>query len=285
MTTDGDLALYQHETPEDQTSSKPSKTQPILKPLKQDNQTLLKCRLYCNVLSVSYFDGKDAKKGKCKVDASRQACAVLFEVTFDSRDRTLQHAMVPTCVVDAAIDVFTFPDPNESIKMSDRTINNTMTFSPTAQTPVGGGSLGTLSHQELKYAPEYLHLEKFIQFRDNDVEIRWHFINDRSRYFPSTVRLLVVATKQSALPFPFKLRILPTLKVCLGPTKWLFWSRVFAPAQGHHGWAFSINADHNPGDAKEAFDECQMASKEGKFSQVVGLRPAIYSYFKEGKDV
>jgi hypothetical protein len=107
------------------------------------------------------------------------------------------------------------------------------------------------------------------------------FKNEGSRYFPSTIRLLVVVTKQSTSSFAFKLRILQTLKVRLGPTKWRFWSRVFTPAHNHGGWHFSIDKDYNPGDAKEAFDECQMASLEGKFSRKVGLSPALDSYLKK----
>jgi len=190
--------------------------------------------------------------------------------------------MVPTCVVDEAIDVIAFPDPNESFKMSNRTIEDTMVVAPAVQTLLGGGTLGTYTHKELKDVPVHLHLEKYTEHRDKDVEIQWQFKNDGSRYFPSTIRLLVVVTKQSASSFPFTLRILHTLKLRLGPTKWRFWSRVITPLRNQSGRSWSIDKDHNPGVAKEAFDECQMASLEGKFSQKVGLSSALDSYLKKG---
>jgi hypothetical protein len=81
--------------------------------------------------------------------------------------------MVPTCVVDEAIDVIAFPDPNESVKMSSRTIEVTKVISPAFQSPLAGGALGSYTRKELKDVPVHLHLEKYTERRDKDVEIQW----------------------------------------------------------------------------------------------------------------
>jgi len=70
--------------------------------------------------------------------------------------------------------------------------------------------------------------------------------------------------------------------VRLSPKKWHFFAREFKPAHNHGDWAFYIDKDYNPGDAKEAFNQCQMASMGEEFLPMVGLRPALDSYLKKG---
>ena len=141
------------------------------------------------MVSVCYLDGNH---GQWCVGEREQACAVLFEVTFNLKDTTLrtysitllfvrlkirsptEHALFPTSVVDTtAIDVFTFPDPNELVIMSSRSVNDTAMVNPNASFGGGSASLGSLSRQTGKKTHEYLQLEKFNQCHDNDVEVQW----------------------------------------------------------------------------------------------------------------
>lgn len=162
-----------------------------MEPLKLGSDAMSKWGLHCNVLSVSYFAGKDAKQGKQNVDATMHACAILLEVNFKLEDRTLgtysdtllfvnlktslpaEYAMIPTCVVDKAIDVITFPDPYESFDLCPRTIENTTVFAPSIQMPLGGGTLGSYTRKESKTVPVALRIEKYTERRAEHIEIQW----------------------------------------------------------------------------------------------------------------
>jgi len=81
--------------------------------------------------------------------------------------------MIPTRVVDEAIDVITFPDPSESFNLYGRTIEDTTTVAPSIQIPLGGGTFGSYTHKESKTVPVSLHIEKNIEVHGKHTEIRW----------------------------------------------------------------------------------------------------------------
>jgi hypothetical protein len=81
--------------------------------------------------------------------------------------------MIPTRVVDEAIDIITFPDPSESFNLYGRTIENTTVVAPSVQIPLGGGTLGSYTHKESKTVPVSLHIEKNIEVHGKHTEIRW----------------------------------------------------------------------------------------------------------------
>ena len=132
----------------------------------------------CSVDSVYYYP-----------DANTRAAVVLevgFFLPFAERGRlstsindlihswsisnvSAEFALVPTRVPDTRLD--RFPEVDESVEMSRYTVTDGRTFSPNIQTPVAGGSFGSVSRQTVQTLSGFLHLLPQREGRHD--EIRW----------------------------------------------------------------------------------------------------------------
>jgi hypothetical protein len=82
-----------------------------------------------------------------------------------------EFALFPTRV--PGIKLFHYPDRDEMFKMSERTVNKNVTFSPNVQAGGVGGSFGSLSRQEARTLYGILHLRPQTACHD---EIQWSVV-------------------------------------------------------------------------------------------------------------
>lgn len=94
-------------------------------------------------------------------------------------DIPAEDASVPTHVLDIN-DLDRFPDHDETVKMSERAVNDAASLSPNVQSAGIGISIGTLSRQGVKNLYELLYLRQVRIPGENDVEIRWLVIFQES---------------------------------------------------------------------------------------------------------
>jgi len=126
-----------------------------------------------------------------------------------------------------------------------------------------------------------LFLKQWMITSENDVEIQWKFINKKSDYFPSSVKLLLVASKTGHFThFPFKFRILPTVEMCVRAKWWHPLTTYLGPKKGHHGWSCDIEANYCSSIAMDVFLECRKPREERKISQMLGLGEAVAPYLE-----
>jgi hypothetical protein len=206
-----------------------------------------------------------------------------------------EYALFPTRVPDIRLEQF--PEGDEVVKMSESTVNEGVTLAPNIQVGVGGGSLGSVSRQEVKTLYGLLHLRP--QRPACHDEIRWsvvlrecllyglmeirtlrQFVNQKGDYFPSSVKLLLLVKGRGSPRFPFELKVLPTLEVHVRMKRWHIWTTRMKP-KVCHGWSCQIESDYYPDTARKFALEYEKPQEERKRSQMVGLHGAMVSYLDE----
>ncbi|OJA13088.1 hypothetical protein AZE42_09242 [Rhizopogon vesiculosus] len=243
-----------------------SDRQPILRHINPVHD-LAKYRILCGVDSVYYC-----------TDGEHTRAAVVLEVGFSLPFTLGDHfkfALFPTRVPDTRLD--RFPEVDELVKMSECNVNDGRTFSPNIQAGGVGISAGSVSRQAVTTLYGFLQLRPQRGAHD---EIRWAFINDKSNYFPSTVKLLLVVKGGKSPRFPFKLEILSTLEVHVKNKWWHVWTTKLQP-KVDDGWSCQIDNDYCPDIAKSFLLEYRKPREERKVSQMVGLHAAVISYLEE----
>ncbi|KAJ8588638.1 hypothetical protein M405DRAFT_882055 [Rhizopogon salebrosus TDB-379] len=246
------------------TQAQASNTQPILTHIDPAHD-LERYRTLCSVDSVYY-------------DPAGSCCAVVLKVGFDvpfAQGALFKYALFPTRV--PGIKLFHYPDRDEMFKMSERTVNKNLTFTPNVQAGGVGGSFGSLSRQEARTLYGILHLRPQTACHD---EIQWQFVNQKGDYFPSSVKLLLLVKGRGSPRFPFELKVLPTLEVHVRMKRWHIWTTRMKP-KVCHGWSCQIESDYYPDTARKFALEYEKPQEERKRSQMVGLHGAMVSYLDE----
>ncbi|KAJ8584063.1 hypothetical protein M405DRAFT_482826 [Rhizopogon salebrosus TDB-379] len=124
-----------------------------------------------------------------------------------------------------------------------------------------------------------MHNKELVQ-EGRGAEIGLLFCNKGGKYFPPSVKVLLVASKFGAsLPFKFTLQMPPTLQVMVKARSWWrFWMTTLRPEKGQRGWSCDIEADYCPDLAKHILSQDPNRRDP---PQLIGLRPAAASYLEQ----
>jgi len=177
------------------------------------------------------------------------SCAtVVLEVCFDLADAELRYATIPFLVHDIS-DLNMYPDRMEIVNQ--------------------------ISASRFMEQKQY----KMIVQEGRGAEVRLQFYNRRGKYFPPSVKVLLVATKFGASrPFKFTLQISPDLQVAVkAKSWWRFWMTKLRPEEGQRGWSCDIEADYCPDLANHILS--QDPHRRGQ--EIIGLHPAAASYLEQ----